>query len=182
MCEWGSQDGYEFVIGVANAAATPGWVRQMGFQLVQPLEARLGVGRLGIDLEAAAAKTQFQRVWRSDSLAWRCSNPNNPVLSRRRGDQLQFHAAGKGKILPVYAELPSHQVSGCVTNSDSFLLPWRLFLGLVPEGVCQFRQYVSIPQRFRPSPLNFVYRSLSRRVERLEKGSISFSFLNFDAY
>jgi len=107
MCEYGAEDGYEFVIGISNAAATPGWVRQMGFQLVQPLEARLGLGDLCIDLAAVAKVEQFSRVWSPGSFAWRVANPHNPVSTRRTGDRVQVYAAVKGALLPVYAELPA---------------------------------------------------------------------------
>lgn len=182
MCEYGAEAGYEFVIGVANAVATPGWVRQMGFQLVQPLEARLGVGSLGIDFGVAEKMVQFKREWTEESLSWRIANPNNPVAYRKKGDRLQFYAAAKGKFLPVYAELPVQPASSLAVDRLDFLSPCRLFLGLVPNDACNFSSYIDIPQCFRPSPLNFIYRSLTQRVVKLEKGSVSFSFLDFDAY
>lgn len=182
MCEYGAEDGYEFVIGVANAAATPGWTRQMGFQLVQPLDARIGLGDIDINLDASTKLEQFKRVWSDQSLGWRIANPNNPISIRRTGDRLQCFAAAKGVLLPVYAELPGQCQSNMAIDALGFLSPSRLFLGLVPYGACKFRSYVSIPQRFRPSPLNFIYRSLTKRVEKLDKDCISFSFLDFDAY
>lgn len=174
--------GIDAVFGVANANSTSGFVRKLGFQLVQPLDVLIGFGSLGIDLEMAASRAQFERVWSAEGLAWRVANPNNPVFSRRHGDRLQIHAAAFGKLLPAYAELPLKGLPHAGNVADDFLSPLRLFIGLVPDGACQFRRYVSIPQRLRPSPLNFIYRSLSHRLERLEKGHVSFSFLDFDAY
>lgn len=182
MCEYGAEDGYEFVIGIANAAATPGWTRQMGFQLVQPLEARLGVGKLDIDLGVVARSEQFKKAWADKSLAWRKANPNNSIWARRSEDRLEYFASAKGKVLPVYAELPVDGQSNLTTNTSAFCSPLRLFLGLVPNNACKYRTYVNVPQRLRPSPLNFIYRSLTNRVEKLEKNCTSFSFLDFDAY
>ena len=178
MCDFGADAGHEFVIGVANAAATPGWVRQMRFQLVQPLEARVGIGPLGIDMAAAAA-ARFRREWTAATIAWRMANPRNAVRCRRRRDRTACFAAAKGWALPAYAELPGEVP---VAARGGLVSPARLFLGLVPEGVGGFGRYVDIPQRYRPSPLNLVYRPLGGQAASLQRGSILFSFLDFDAY
>lgn len=60
--------------------------------------------------------------------------------------------------------------------------PIRLFLGLYPEGACGYQGYVSIPQRFRLSPLNFFFRPLREGLAPLTAGTVTFSFLDFDAY
>ncbi len=183
MCEYGAEDGYEFVIGVANKAATPGWVRQMGFQLVQPLEARLGLGNLNLDWNTIVITEQFRHDWSAESLLWRLSNPNRPISSRNLDDQLQCYTPAKGQILPVYGEVPiSFKSNTVIGRSVNFISPLRLFLGLIPDGGYQFKRYKTIPERYRPSPLNLIYRSLNQRVQKLEKGCVSFSFLDFDAY
>jgi GNAT superfamily N-acetyltransferase len=178
----GAAAGFDCIYGVANANSTPGFVRKLGFQLVEPLEARIGIGRLNINSESLARNIEFERVWLSSALDWRCANPVNAVFRRKRNDLVQFHAAALGPFLPAYAELSSHRAIDAGSGADSFLPPSRLFLGLVPEGATRFHRYFDIPQRFRPSPLNFIYRSLSERVPKLERGHVSLSFLDFDAY
>jgi len=163
----GAEKGFESVYGVANANSTPGFTRKLGFQLVEPLAARVGIGSLHIDYETSASIAQFERIWSPNCLDWRCANPGNTIFRRKHDGLVQFHAAAFGKLLPIYTELSSLS---------------RLFLGLVPEGACMFKQYFDIPQRLRPSPLNFIYRSLSVKVPKLEKGQVSLSFLDFDAY
>lgn len=185
MCEYGAAAGHAFVIGVANAAATPGWTRQMGFQLVRPLEARLGLGSPGIDLDLVKDRAAFSRCWSATSLTWRLANPNNAVHVRNTRSKLQCFAAAKGLLLPAYAELPADLPGASPEFAlpvAPLLSPLRLFLGLLPSGTCRFATYVDIPQRYRPSPLNFIYRSLDDHEPKLDKDSISFSFLDFDAY
>lgn len=181
MCEYAAEADYEFVIGVANKAATPGWVRQMGFQLVQPLEARIGLGSLYINWQNVSLQEHFSHVWSDKKLAWRIINPNNSVLLQRRDNKIQCYAHAIGSI-SAYAELPGSTMLPRCMSKKKFLFTPRLFLGLVPQGGCQFYNYKNIPQQFRPSPLNLIYRSLNQKVERLEKDHISFSFLDFDAY
>lgn len=178
----GAEQGFDSVYGIANANSTPGFIRKLGFQLIEPLAARFGIGSLHIDYEIAASKAQFERVWSPICLDWRCSNPGNTIYRRMHGGLVQFHAAAFGKLLPVYAELSSQRVMDIGKSAWRYLPPGRLFLGLAPEGACKFQQYFDIPQRLRPSPLNFIYRSLSAKVPKLEKGQVSLSFLDFDAY
>ena len=182
MCEYGAENGYEFVVGVANRKSTPMFIRQMGFQLVQPLEARLGFGALHLDLDAIATTEQFRHLWSDETFAWRLANPNNRIITRKIADRLQCYAAAKGNVLPVYAELPKQSLSNLEGNRLNLFSPFRLFLGLIPQSSYKFTRYMEVPQRFRPSPLNLIYKSLNHRVEKLEKDYISFSFLDFDAY
>jgi hypothetical protein len=172
---------FDGVYGVANANSTPGFVKKLGFQLIEPLEARVGFGALNIDLNRAAS-IQFERIWTEKSLIWRCNNPNNSIFKNPGKNIAKFSAAAMGKGLPVYAELPAHYSEYIVENKHSFLSPIRLFIGLAPTGTCNFGSYFNIPQRFRPSPLNLIYRSFAQGTDTLQRGTISFSFLDFDAY
>jgi GNAT superfamily N-acetyltransferase len=172
--------GYGAVIGVANANSTPGFTRKLGFQLVQPLAARIGVGALG--RTKATAQGQIRTSWSAEALAWRCSNPNNPVYVRERGPVVQVYAGGVGKFIHAYAELPRDRINcSSLPRPGKLLSPMRLYLGLEP-GNPRSAGYVDIPQRLRPSPLNFIYRPLASGVRQLERDAVSFSFIDFDAY
>lgn len=173
---------FDCVYGIANANSTPGFVRKLGFQLVEPLAARVGIGNLYIDWEISRRNAQFERIWLPSDIYWRCSNPENTIFRRKQEGQVQFHAQIFGKTFSVYAELSARQITGVENTLWSYLPPSRLFLGLVPENTCKFRNYIDIPQYLRPSPLNLIYRSLSANVLKLERGNVSLSFLDFDAY
>jgi GNAT superfamily N-acetyltransferase len=175
----GADQGYDGVYGVANANSTPGFIRKLGFQLVRPLEARVGMGRLHLS-GPPSAPLSFERVWNSASITWRCANPNNPVRWRTAGTQVQFHAPALMAGLPAYAELAQADVS--LAGGGGMLMPLRLFIGLAPDQVASYWNYASIPQRLRPSPLNLIYRSFVSRVVALDPALIRFSFLDFDAY
>ena len=177
-----AETGVDCVVGVANASSTAGFVRKLGFQQVQALDARVGIGGLDIDWAHATSRMQFSRNWTDEALAWRCANPRNAVYARQHRDVTQFHAAAWGLSLPVYAELPLGSLPRPSERQKTRLSPLRLFIGLVPEGACRFRRYPSITQRLRPSPLNFIYRSLTGSQQSLEPGAVGFSFLDFDAY
>jgi len=179
--EAGAAAGFDGVYGVANANSTPGFVRKLGFQLVRPLEARVGLGTLSHGAKAPAAQLSFERSWSPESLAWRCANPDNPVHRRHKGERQQLYAAAFGLRLPAYAELDGG-VHAPVDGNAPPLSPARLLIGLAPDANASWWNYASIPQRLRPSPLNLIYRSFVARVTALDPARIQFSFLDFDAY
>ena len=178
--EAGIAAGFDGVYGVANANSTPGFVRKLGFQLVRPLEARIGLGALRHAPKAPAQALSFERSWSAEALAWRCANPHNPVARRRAGGRTQFHAAAFGQALPAYAELDGG--ADIVQGAQAPASPLRLFIGLAPDASSRYWNYASIPMRLRPSPLNLIYRSFVARVGALDPARIQFSFLDFDAY
>lgn len=177
----GAADGYDGVYGVANGNSTPGFIRKLGFQLVRPLEAMVGVGKLGTRAAALTSAPGFERVWSADALAWRCANPVNPVRSRRAGAVWQFQAHALRGV-PAYAELAARDGAPGAGRVDSAMAPIRLYLGLVPDQARAFSTYMSIPKRLRPSPLNLIYRAFTPGARPLDPASIQFTFLDFDAY
>lgn len=185
--EAGAAAGHDGVYGVANANSTPGFVRKLGFQLVRPLEARIGLGRLRHGARPAPQSLSFERSWSEAALAWRCANPHNPVARRDGAARRAFHAPALTGI-PAYAELgpaPRQGTDGGATGgglSPLRLSPLRLFIGLAPDSTANYWNYASIPLKLRPSPLNLIYRSFTDRVAALDPARIQFSFLDFDAY
>jgi GNAT superfamily N-acetyltransferase len=183
--EAGAQAGFDGVYGVANANSTPGFIRKLGFQLVRPLEARIGLSGLHHANRPQAAALSFERAWHEDALRWRCANPHNPVFARAgAGGKMRLYAAASGHKLPAYAELDhAHVLDAVPTRADTPpLSPLRLFIGLAPDASARYWNYASIPMRLRPSPLNLIYRSFSPRVSTLDPARIAFTFLDFDAY
>jgi GNAT superfamily N-acetyltransferase len=181
--EAGASQGFDGVYGVANANSTPGFVRKLGFQLVRPLEARIGIGGLRHGPQAPSSELSFERSWSPAALRWRCANPHNPVFMRGGGGKLRFHAAASGHKLPAYAELAAAGIAlPALKQAAPPLSPLRLFIGLAPDASSSYWNYASIPKRLRPSPLNLIYRSFAPRVAGLDPARIAFSFLDFDAY
>jgi GNAT superfamily N-acetyltransferase len=176
--ERGAQMGVDCVYGVANANSTPGFVRKLGFQHAGALDAKVGLGapslRFGNDGDVS-----FKRVWSDAALAWRCQNPANRIQMHARSNTIELTApALGGSACNASAELPLRSVP----FAGGLVSPARLFIGRVPQAWGMSPMYVNIPERFRPSPLNLIYRSLSSRVANIDPASVLLSFLDFDAY
>ncbi len=175
--------GFDCVYGVANANSTPGFVRKLAFQLVRPLEAQLGLGRLGIeDIGGLCAEVAFRRLWNLDELKWRRTNPANPVRLTQLGPGHYGAAAATHRYgIQAWGEIPAPE-DGPPSGCEPARLGPRLFLGLLPDARRYRRLYRDIPHRLRPSPLNLIYLDLRQGVPSIDPERICFSFLDFDAY
>lgn len=174
----GAEQGFDACYGVANANSTPGFTKKLGFQLIEPLLAKVGFGGLGVDWDQVRSKAAFRRIWSKESLQWRCDSPVNPVTARNKGKGMSLRTKG-AKGTAAWTEIGEQFDVQTPGRGPS---PMRLFLGLLPQGVGGLGTYFDIPQRMRPSPLNLIYRSLSGRVATIEPGSVFLTFADFDAY
>lgn len=177
-----AEAGFDAVYGVANANSTPGFTRKLGFTLVTPLEARLGVGRpMSIQWDKVDEATDFERIWDAERLTWRASNPANAaaILPRKKG-YVEAHARTDKPLITAWGVARAELAEAISVGRSAPVA--TLFLGLFPREARRYGLNADIPQRFRPSPLNFIFRSLRSPAVIPQKDRIICSFLDFDAY
>lgn len=175
----GAELGFDSVYGVANANSTPGFTRKLGFQLVGPLQASVGIGPLGIKFSQDTSSLQFRRIWSEQALAWRCASPVNPIGVRTHENCTTLLASVPGTPILAAADI---DVMVPKVEKASSISPLRLFLGQVPSAWQRRALYMDIPKRLRPSPLNLIYRSLTGRVKAIDPDAVFLGFIDFDAY
>jgi GNAT superfamily N-acetyltransferase len=174
--EAAKQLGFDCAYGVANQNSTTGFVRKLGFSLIAPLQARMGIGRLHSPW--SNLPLQFQRIWKPSALIWRCANPANPVRISKQFDTCIFMADTQYKGICAYAELLDNSVFNCSPRFSSLKL--KLFLGLLPQGLNE--SYLKIPEFLKPAPLNFIFKPFQPMVPIPNRDAVHFTFLDFDAY
>jgi GNAT superfamily N-acetyltransferase len=180
--ESGAEQGFTAVFGVANGNSTPGFIRKLGFQLVTPLDARVGVGRpVDVDWARVLVEAEFRRAWTHEDLTWRIASPANRLfVSARPGQSSALFTKTDRKMIDVWGETdltisPDTQHA----RSPSSL---RLFLGRYPTGTARYVRSASIPSFLRPSPLNLIYRDLRAEAAQVRSDRVCFNFFDFDAY
>ena len=164
----GQASSFEFVIGVANQNSTHGFVNKLGFQLVCPLDAQIGFG----SIEPTTRKLKVQSVWDDARLKWRLSNPAHRYF--KRGDGVYTNAG----ILGIKALITSRFGGRDLPIEERRSPTLRI-------GLNQFSKrgnYVNIPNRLRPSPLNLIYRNLQKSNQYLSSSDVGVELLDFDAY
>jgi GNAT superfamily N-acetyltransferase len=174
----GAEAGYAFVIGVANANSTPGFLRKLGFQHV----GRLQAGLLGRPPRAFRdAPVQYQGAWRPELLAWRLANPVGRYAAARSGGLVGVWARTHLPFVRCAAFLPGEGLE--VGSGRRAPACATLFLGLEPRMSLGRRLFAPIPDRLRPSPLNLIWRTLGPEAPaQLRPEAVALNFLDFDPY
>jgi GNAT superfamily N-acetyltransferase len=171
----GAEAGYAFVIGVANANSTPGFLRRLAFEDVGRLQAGV-LARL--PLRFSDAEVQYQGAWREELLAWRLANPDGRYTVARRGDLLGVWAATHLPLVQCGAFLPDAE-SGWPRGGAPMAA--TLFVGLEPR--MNLSGFLPVPERLRPSPLNLIWRTLGTAAPAaLRREAVALNFLDFDPY
>lgn len=180
--ERGTELGFDAVYGVANANSTPGFVKKLGFELLAPLDAAVGVGRLPLtSISAARTAAEFHRDWSPSALEWRSRNPARPYRVVRSGGRICAEAVTGRPGLKAWAELDDGNQDSLRLPSASFGL--RLHLGLVPDVVRTRKMaWLDVPDRFRSSPLNLIFKPLGSETKVPHRDAIFFGQLDFDAF
>lgn len=171
-----AEAGLDFVVGVANANSTPGFIRKLGFQLVAPLHAKIGVGMPSAKTTTSTAS--FAREWSPTALAWRLKNPHQDYRVVRSGGHTYLSAStGKPGIRAILSDHAAPQALA------KYHWPGMvLWLGLDPDVSFAKRAMFDVPQRLRPSPLNFIFRDLTSAQGRLDPATVRCWAIDFDAY
>ncbi len=177
------ENGFEFVVGVANANSSPGFINKLGFQLVGPLDARLGVGLPHRSVEGSKM-IQFQRIWTQDLIEWRLANPSGNYGIKVGSD---------GRIC-VYAKTGWTGVTAVMFDSDKLGVslptqkpyhsrnPIKLWIGADPSVIWPRSFYYNIPIALRASPLNLIFKDLTKQNILLDPKNVMIFCLDFDAY
>lgn len=173
--EVGAGAGHGFVMGVANANSTPGFLTKLGFQSVAPLEAGLLLRR---PRRFAAVGADFRIDWTPRRLAWRLANP---ATAYGVGDRDGL------TVVSAPTHLPLVRCVGFI--SEGLAEPGgaeglaSLFIGLEPRVDLAALGFLRLPQRLRPSPLNLIYRRLGDPAPQcLDPARTAIGFLDFDPY
>lgn len=159
--------GYEFVIGVANANSTPGFVKKLDFTIISPLDAYLSLSSKQQDAE------KFNTIshWNGDSLYWRFENPSQSYTKSKNAVLSPTH------ISLVKAMLYKNQAVKVLPIRKSKAL-FKLHIGWnnKPSGLS-----IKIPKKRQPSPLNLIYKPLTNHPTP-EAAEMCFRLMDFDAY
>ena len=61
------------------------------------------------------------------------------------------------------------------------ILPLKLWIGLFKD-IRTKGLFLNLPDRFKPSPLNLIFKNLSYELAQFKKEDICFELIDFDAY
>jgi GNAT superfamily N-acetyltransferase len=172
--ERGGREGFGFVVGVANANSTHGFTKKLGFQLVSPLRAMIGIGAL--PWSRARVDVQYEGIWSERKIKWRLAHPVYRYTATRTAEQdLVLSERSQAGARYVVAALPQGSLDGKIKA------PWRkVWIGLDPAMRWSGKAYMNIPMRLRPSPLNLIFKDLTGAGRTLDPARVRFQAIDFD--
>ncbi len=164
------QQGYEFVIGVANQNSTHGFLKKLGFYLIAPLTVKTGIGSINFnkDLDYSAKPN-----WDSESLKWRLSNPEASYLIHKNTIISPTDKSG------MYAQLFSNKDNSLSLSTKKPF--FKLWIGIAKDLKCK-GLFFNLPKRLKPSPLNLIFKDLNGELPEIKKEDILFELIDFDGY
>ncbi|MDW7761288.1 MAG: GNAT family N-acetyltransferase [Acidobacteriota bacterium] len=173
--------GYEFVIGVANADSTHGFLRKLGFTLVKPLDVKIGMGTFAVPEEDPY---EYRRDWDRDLLEWRLANPKVPYETKRWGDHFAVLApTGKMGVKAVIGYFPmSLYPEKPLPRPKRSANPVKIWLGSDPRLTWKKNLYFNFPKKLKPSPLNLIFKDLTDGNRTVDAETLRFMAIDFDAY
>lgn len=168
--ETAKENGYSFVIGVANQNSTHGFVNKLDFTLITSLEAKTGSGSILYPTKDYL----FKPLWNETSLTWRLKNPSAEYFKNKN------HLIAKASKLNIYAQLTSNELV-FKSNIKTKKSPLTLWIGLA-KNIKSKGIFISLPQKLKPAPLNLIFKSLNKDVKVPQKETILFELIDFDVY
>jgi predicted N-acetyltransferase YhbS len=170
MFEDAVRQGYRFAVGCGNRYSTGPLLTR--FEMVRPLEARIGLG--GPRPSAGGFAPSFERAWSDEAIAWRSANPERRYGVRGGRLLAPSGRPGIAAILHESANLPD--------TPEAPPGPLRVWIGLHPGLDWRGSAFVPIPPRLRPSPLNLVWKDLTGQGLRPDPERFVFRAADFDPF
>lgn len=165
--QYAADNGYKFVIGVANAQSTHGFLKHLKFKLIGPLTFKVGTGT---NIYPQKDYT-FTRYWDKEIMDWRLKNPS-----------MEYYKNGEMVVSPIkpgFKKLVFHDKEGHVTLPRLHGRPFNLYIGFgadLKKGC-----YCGIPKFIEHSPFNLIFRDLTASsIPEVTKDNILFELIDFD--
>ena len=166
--DYGAEQEYKFVIGVANQNSTHGFLKKLGFNLISPLDVQIFTGK------PKAGKINSDLIkseWSSESAAWRLTNPSANYLNNNSCVSSKTHLKLIHAILSKRTEFKTEKL---ISKSSSL----KMTIGLNIKNKLK----VNLPASLKPSPLNLIFKPLGDFKKQVNKTNIYFELIDFDAY
>ncbi len=165
--QYAAENNYKFVIGVANANSTHGFLKHLKFKLIGPLTFKVGIGQNLYERTDYA----YTRYWDKEIMDWRLKNPSMKYF--KNGDMIV------SPIKPGFKKLVYHDKDGLFTGCKLRFRPFNLYIGFGAN--LKKSIYCGVPKFIERSPFNLIFRDLTGgKLPEMTKDNILFELIDFD--
>ena len=178
--KYAKEKGYTYVVGVANQNSTNLFKHQLNFQIVAPLDVKLGIGE--IVKKPSQNNIDFERIWDKSQLTWRLNRPEGKYLLKECNEQIIiFSKTNRYGIWANVGDLKGTKDLS-INKKERRLNPITLWIGFKQQINWNKSFYFDLPGVFRSSPLDLVFKDLTEKGRKLQKERVIFSIMDFDLF
>lgn len=163
--------GRKFVIGVANANSTHGFLKNLGFYLIAPLEVKVGIGS---PFKNSSYSKKNHIYYDEATLRWRLKCP---YFNYSYKDDTIYGKINKPLFHTTVALIPDDMDAaqlGLKTSSTCL----NLYIGL---GDRVGKSYFKLPKFIKRSPFNLIFKDMSNgELPQMTSDNIVFHLLDYD--
>ncbi len=166
---YAAEHGAKFVIGVANANSTNGFIKNLHFDLIGSLEFKIGFGTKIYDKKPYV----YSRFWDEELLEWRLKNP---AMRYYNNDGIITSPIAIG-----FKKLICRNFFSLKTSlSRLHFRPANLYIGYGADTSKGW--YFNLPRFIKHSPFNLIFRDLTvdKSLPKVTKDNILFELIDFD--
>ncbi len=165
---YGAEQGYKFVIGVANQNSTHGFLNKLGFKLIAPLNVEIFPGKPKVK---SVPENFMHSVWTVESVKWRLKNPSAHYGKTNLSVTSKTHMSFINAVLSCRKEIYWEGF-----NKHSSML--KMTIGLNNQNKLK----INLPAFLKPSPLNLILKPLGDFSSEINSSNLLFEAIDFDAY
>lgn len=166
--QYAANNEFEFVIGVANANSTHGFLKNLGFYLIAPLIVKVGFGKI-----CFRDNYDFSRFWDQELVEWRMKNPAACYYQTKNF----FYSDRSIGTKDFLGYLPI-EFSGTISLGRAFTKPLCLYVGLGAE--LSNKRFFKLPSFINISPFNLIFKDLRGDLPIITKENLLFQLIDFD--
>lgn len=168
--DYAKEQGYEFVLGVANANSYAGYIKYFPFTFVGQLEVKMG---LGTKIMCDGEKT-FKVYWNKESFNWRLATCS-ANYSRKGYSLLGYYNSLVQTYMGSYSDL---FLEDTTAQDKHWGFRPKLYVGM---GAKFKSLYLGVPKFIKRSPFNLIFLDLTDgKLPQVTKNNIFFQLFDFD--
>lgn len=169
--DYGKAMGCKFVIGVANANSTHGFLKHLGFYLIAPLDVKVGIGS---PYKHVLPIGKNHIYYDDSSLRWRLQCP---YFSYSMKGETIYGDINKPLFHTAIARIHDNSVIKQL-NLTSPTIVFTLFIGL---GYKLKSTFFKLPKFIKRSPFNLIFKDMSDgSLPKMTPENIVFQLIDFD--
>lgn len=176
--DYASKNGFEFVVGVANANSYPGFIKHLGFQDVGMLDVLIGCSK---NIHEIPGKI-FKLYWEKTSIKWRLEREH-----RYSKDGTVVYGTypvwifNKTPFLNTFmGKVPDELIHDVgIPKANKFMRPFNLYVGMGSNA--KEVGYKNVPKFIKHSPFHLIFLDLTGgKLPKMTKDNVFFQLMDFD--